>query len=134
MFLMKLEANEKFAFLQLSHYVARVDGVFGEQEEEIIESYCLAMGIENSTSFDNENFNLDLTLKQFKSVQSKRIAVLALMILVHIDDHFDINEYEVVANIMESFGLDMKELKHFSSMGKSYSALHEQALYLIHKD
>lgn len=131
---MQLEAKEKFAFLQLSHYIARVDGEFGQREEEIIESYCLGMGIENSSSFDEENFSLELTLKQFKSVQSKRIAVLALMVLIHIDDHFDIKEYEAVSQIMQLFGLDMSELKQFSSMGKSYSALHEQAMHLVNKD
>lgn len=131
---MKLEAKEKFAFLQLSHYVARVDGIFGPREEEIIEGFCLAMGIENSTSFDASNFNLDLTLNQFNTLKSKRLTILALMVLIHIDDHFDTKEYEVVSTIMEKFGLNMNELKQFSSLGKSYSAVYEQAEALIGED
>ena len=39
MLLMKLEAREKFAFLQLAHYLARVDNNFGKEEEVILE-YC----------------------------------------------------------------------------------------------
>ena len=31
MLLMKLEAREKFAFLQLAHYLARVDNNFGKR-------------------------------------------------------------------------------------------------------
>lgn len=134
MLLMKLEAREKFAFLQLSHYLARIDGVFGQKEEEIIEGYCLAMGIENSTSFDESTFSLDETLRQFSSVKSKRIVVLALMVLIHIDDHFDTKEHELVSDIMEKFKLDMKKLKSYSSWAKAFSAMHEQARSFVDED
>lgn len=41
MLLMKLEAREKFAFLQLAHYLARVDNNFGKEEEEVIYSIVM---------------------------------------------------------------------------------------------
>ena len=49
MLLMKLEAREKFAFLQLAHYLARVDNNFGKEEEEVILEYCDEMGIEKES-------------------------------------------------------------------------------------
>ncbi len=45
MLLMKLESKEKFSFLQLAHYLARIDNKFGAREEEIILEYCTEMGI-----------------------------------------------------------------------------------------
>ena len=36
MLLMKLQSKEKFSFLQLAHYLARVDNKYGKREEEII--------------------------------------------------------------------------------------------------
>ena len=134
MLLMKLEAKEKFAFLQLSHYLARIDGVFGQKEEDIIEGYCLAMGVENSTSFDEKSFDLDLTLSQFSKPESKKIVILSLMVLVHIDDKFDEKEHELVEEIMTRFELDKKDLKSYSSWGKAFSALYEQAKSFIYEE
>ena len=56
MLLMKLQAKEKFSFLQLAHYLARVENKYGQKEEEIILEYCAEMGIENLDSFDFDNF------------------------------------------------------------------------------
>ncbi len=65
---------------------------------------------------------MDLTLKQFDSVQSKKIVILALMVLIHIDDRFD-EEYDLVVEIMNIFKLNKKDLKSYSSWGKAFSAL-----------
>ncbi len=66
MLLMKLQSKEKFSFLQLAHYLARVDNKYGPKEEEIILEYCVEMGIENLDSFDFDNFSLDDVLKDYK--------------------------------------------------------------------
>lgn len=127
MLLMKLEAREKFAFLQLAHYLARVDNNFGREEEEIILEYCDEMGIENIDSFDMDNFNLEATLNNFKSQRSKKIVVLELMILVHIDSVFNINEQILIEKISQNFGIGTKDLNDFSSWGKSVAKLYEIA-------
>ena len=127
MLLMKLEAREKFAFLQLAHYLARVDNNFGREEEEVILEYCDEMGIENIDSFDMDNFNLEATLNNFKSQRSKKIVVLELMILVHIDSIFNINEQILIEKISQNFGIGTKDLNDFSSWGKSVAKLYEIA-------
>lgn len=88
MFLMKLQSKEKFSFLQLAHYLARIDNVFGKKEEDFIFEYCSEMGIENIDKFNVEDFNLEDILNDFKSIESKRIVVLELMILIHIDSKY----------------------------------------------
>ena len=134
MLLMKLESREKFAFLQLAHYLARVDNSFGKEEEEVILEYCDEMGIENIDSFDMENFNLEATLNNFKSKRSKKIVVLELMILVHIDSVFNKNEQILIEKISQNFGIETKDLNDFSSWGKSVAKLYEVAKVYMSDD
>lgn len=134
MLLMKLEAREKFAFLQLAHYLARVDSNFGKEEEEVILEYCDEMGIENIDSFDMDSFNLEATLNNFKSQRSRKIVVLELMILVHIDSVFNINEQILIEKISQNFGISTKDLNDFSSWGKSVAKLYEVAKVYMSDD
>lgn len=134
MLLMKLEAREKFAFLQLAHYLARVDNNFGKEEKEVILEYCDEMGIENIDSFDMDSFNLEATLNNFKSQRSRKIVVLELMILVHIDSVFNINEQILIEKISQNFGISTKDLNDFSSWGKSVAKLYEVAKVYMSDD
>ncbi len=134
MLLMKLEAREKFAFLQLAHYLARVDNNFGKEEEEVILEYCDEMGIENIDSFDMDSFNLEATLNNFKSQRSRKIVVLELMILVHIDSVFNKNEQILIEKISQNFGISTKDLNDFSSWGKSVAKLYEVAKVYMSDD
>ena len=133
MLLMKLQSREKFSFLQLAHYLARVDNKYGEKEEEIILEYCTEMGIENLDSFDFDNFSLDNILKDFKSEKSKRIVILELMILIHIDHIFNINEKKLIQKISDSFGIDISDVNDYSQWGKSVAMLYEVAKIFINE-
>lgn len=133
MFLMKLQAKEKFSFLQLAHYLARIDNTFGEKEEEIILEYCSEMGVENLTFFDFDNFSLEETLNDFKSLQSKRIVILELMILIHIDNEFNFMEKELLDRIILHFKLGYEDLEIYSSWGRAVSSLYEQGKSFIKK-
>ena len=124
---MKLKTEEKFAFLHLAQYVANLDGEYGPKEREIIEEYCMEMGIEN-VELSQEHFILEETLETFSSPKSRRIALLGLMVLVHIDDKFGIYEHKSIDKIAHIFDVSEKELHLFSMWGKAGSALYEQAL------
>ena len=127
MLLMKLRTEEKFAFLQLAQYVAKLDGEYGPKEQEIIEEYCMEMGIEN-IELSQENFKLEENLEIFTLAKSQRIIMLSLMVLIHIDDKFGIYEHKIISKIADYFDIEEKELHLFSMWGKAGSALYEQAL------
>ncbi|MBP6163853.1 MAG: TerB family tellurite resistance protein [Aliarcobacter sp.] len=131
MLLMKLQSKEKFSFLQLAHYLARIDNDFGAREEEIILEYCTEMGIENLDSFDMQNFSLETILRDFKSEASKKIVVLELMILIHIDHNFNINEQILIEKISETFGIKVDDVNDYSQWGKSVAMLYEVAKIFI---
>jgi uncharacterized tellurite resistance protein B-like protein len=130
---MKLKTEEKFAFLHLAQYVAKLDGEYGPKEREIIEEYCMEMGIEN-VELSQEHFILEETLETFSSPKSRRIALLGLMVLVHIDDKFGIYEHKSIDKIAQIFDVSEKELHLFSMWGKAGSALYEQALVFTEED
>ena len=133
MLLMKLQSKEKFSFLQLAHYLARIENKYGEKEEEIILEYCAEMGIENLDSFDFNNFSLDNTLKDFKSEKSKRIVLLELMILIHIDHVFNLNEKKLIKEISENFKINIEDVNDYSQWGKSLAMLYEVAKNFINE-
>ena len=131
MLLMKLQPKEKFSFLQLAHYLARVDNEYGDKEEEIILEYCAEMGIDNDNDFELEDFNLESTLKDFKSKKSKKIVILELMILIHADDKFDLKERTLITKINEAFEFSSKDIEYYSQWGKAVAALYSQGRLFI---
>lgn len=131
MFLMKLEPKEKFSFLQLAHYIARIDNEFGLEEEEIILEYCTEMGIENDKDFDLEIFNLEETLKDFKSKKSKKIVILELMILIHADDKFDLKERALITKINGIFNFCHEDIEFLSQWGKGVTSFYSKGKLFI---
>ncbi|OUR69685.1 hypothetical protein A9Q76_09100 [Arcobacter sp. 31_11_sub10_T18] len=130
MLLMKLETKEKFAFLELAHHVSLVDSDYSLREKSLINDFCIAMGIEDSR-FDDSTFDFDDTLKSFRSNQSKKIVILTLMMLAHIDDNFDQNEYQIICKIAKVFNFTQKDINLFSQWGKSVSGLYAQAIFFM---
>jgi len=127
---MELESIEKFAFLRIANYLAKLDGIFAKNEKEIIKEYCLEMGIDN-IDFEEENFNLVETLTTFRSKKSQKILLLELMILVHADDEFQFLEKEMISKISSFFEMNDTEVKQSSTWGKSIATLRHQALAFI---
>ena len=134
MLLMQLESREKFSFLQLAHYLARIDKSCGHREEEIILAYCIEMGIENLDSFDLDSFCLEENLSNYKSTRSQRIILLELMILIHIDNNFHVNEKVLVKKMTEKFGFDLKDIDDYSQWGKSVAMLYQVANIFINEE
>ena len=93
----------------------------------------MEMGIEN-VELSQEHFILEETLETFSSPKSRRIALLGLMVLVHIDDKFGIYEHKSIDKIAQIFDVSEKELHLFSMWGKAGSALYEQALVFTEED
>jgi tellurite resistance protein len=84
MFLNKLEDNEKVAFLTLAHHIARSDGDFSENEQNVIATYCMEMQIED-INYNEDSFNLTKILSEIKSDENQKI----LNIII---EHYNISE------------------------------------------
>ncbi len=77
MFLRLLEEEEKVAFLQLAHYMARSDGDFSDKQKEIIETYCYEMGI-NDIDYDENSFSINVILDSIDNKTSQKIFLLEI--------------------------------------------------------
>ncbi len=130
MFLMDLKSHEKFAFLHLAHFLARIDGYFSQSEQEIIHEYCVEMGIDD-IFFDPSEFDLHKTLQQFKSFQSQHIVMMELMLLIYSDSEFNEKEHQMITEIANFFGIDKALLERFAKWGEGASRLFNQGKMLI---
>lgn len=134
MLLMKLTSKEKFSFLQLAHYLARIDSNYGAKEEDIILEYCTEMGIDNVDTFDIEAFCLEKNLNDYRTKESQKIVLLELMILIHIDNNFHVNEQELIKKITDKFGFALEDVDDFSQWGKSVAMLYQVAKIFINDE
>jgi len=130
MFLNRLKKKEKVAFLELAHHVARSDGGFSEDEELIIEKYCMEMQIEN-IEYDDAKFDIYNTLSAFTSDSSKKIVLLELMALIYSDDFLHEGERIVLEKILEEFDLSYNLSIVYTEWAKTMLSLYRQGNALI---
>ena len=126
MLLTKLKNEEKFAFLNLAHHIAHIDGEFDREEKDTIEDYCVEMGIHN-IMYDENKFDINEVLSKIKTPQSQKIVLLELMVLVHSDDKYHRFEHKIIEEIATFFNLSQNQLTLYSQWGKIVSASYIQA-------
>lgn len=130
MFLNRLEKEEKIAFLELAHYIAKSDNDFSESEKEIISKYCVEMEIDN-IALDENSFDLDKSLSKIKDKRSQKIVLLEIMALIYSDNHMHIEEKKILDSIVEKFGLNETLSVVYGEWAKSILALFIQGNALI---
>ena len=130
MFLNRLEKEEKIAFLELAHYVARSDNDFSDKEKNVINIYCTEMQI-SDVDFDKSSFNLGLTLSKIKSSQSQKIILLEIMALIYSDSILHQSEEIILQDIINKFQLDSKLIPIYAEWSKAILALSIQGEALI---
>ncbi|RYA24549.1 TerB family tellurite resistance protein [Malaciobacter halophilus] len=130
MFLNRLKKKEKMAFLELAHYVARSDSNFSEDQESIIEKYCMEMQIKD-ISYDENKFDIYKSLSKIKTNDSKKIVLLELMALIYSDDFLHEEERIVLEKILEEFDLSYNLSIVYAEWAKTMLSLYKQGNALI---
>jgi uncharacterized tellurite resistance protein B-like protein len=130
MFLNRLEKEEKIAFLELAHYIARSDNDFSKLEENIINEYCIEMQIYN-VNFDENLFDIDKTLSKISDKKSQKIVLLEVITLIYSDNYLHIGEQKVLDTIVEKFDIDKTLYVVYTEWAKSILALYIQGDALI---
>ena len=62
-----------------------------------------------------------------------KIVILELMILIHIDHSFNLNEKKLIQRISENFGIDVDDVNDYSQWGKSVAMLYEVAKIFVNE-
>jgi len=130
MFLNRLEKEEKVAFLELAHHIARSDSDFSETQKSIIGKYCMEMQIDD-IEFNEEEFDIYNTLDKIQERRSKKIVLLEIMALIYSDDFLHEEERKILEKILETFGLNYNLSIVYTQWAKSMLALYVQGDALI---
>ena len=123
MFLNRLTLLEKETFISLGVRAAEANGIIVEEEYLALEEYCKEMGI---AFFDVRNLrDMEYIVSVFsKSEKShKRIVLLELLGLMHIDKSYDEQEKEFVEKFANNIGLDSSEVSAQEKLIKKYLEL-----------
>lgn len=130
MFLNRLEEEEKVAFLELAHYIARSDNNFSEDQKSIITKYCMEMQLKD-IEYNAEEFDIYNTLDKIHNHRSRKIVLLEIMALIYSDDFLHEEERKVLEKLLEVFDLNYNLSIVYTQWAKSMLALYIQGTALI---
>lgn len=130
MFLNRLQEEEKVAFLELAHHIARSDNDFSEDQKTIIAKYCMEMQMED-IQYDEEAFDIYNTLDKIQDNKSRKIVLLEIMALIYSDDFLHEEERIVLEKVLEEFDLNYNLSIVYTQWAKSMLALYIQGNALI---
>lgn len=129
MFLGALNTQEKTMFLDMAAHVSKANGIIEKSEQEMIDQYCVEMGIE---SHDLSTIHSVDDIKEFflnSSESTKRVITLELLGLGYMDGKFDEFENSVVRDFSIGIGLSEEVYTRLARDIEEYTAL----LRIIHE-
>ena len=130
MFLNRLSQEEKSAFLELAHHIARSDNDFSEDQKSIIAKYCMEMQMED-IKYDEDSFDIYTTLDYIQNPRSRKIVLLEIMALIYADDFLHEGERKVLEKVLEEFGLNYNLSVVYTQWAKTMLNLYIQGNALI---
>lgn len=131
MFLNRLSIEEKEAFLQLAHHIARVDADFCDSEQLMIDKYCMEMQMDD-VDYDADNFDLNEALNTFNTPEHRKIALLEIMALVYSDGALHSAQETVLSQMVAHFKLNPNLAVVYKEWAKSILSLFIQGEALVH--
>ena len=132
MFLNRLSAEEKNAFLVLAHHVARSDADFSAEERIIIAKYCMEMQIDDIDDYDETPFDLEQILDQFETASHRNIVLLELMALVYADGRLAQQESMLLDRFVDHCHMNPNLSIIYKEWAKNILSLYTQGEALIH--
>jgi len=119
MYLNRLSDGEKVAFYSLSCIVASAHDGISALEKVIIDAALHEMNINQPQVV----LPLAEAIARFENDESKKIALLELMLVANIDESFDEAEKQVMDTVLKSFGYDDGHIERAAAWAESMTAL-----------
>lgn len=122
MFLGQLSEKEKNAFLSLSIHVSNSNGIFADEEKEMIQAYCKEMGIPFAAA--EHVIPMDEVIAVFREseLQTKKIVLLETLGLVYSDGKFDDSEKGFIHEYVKKIGLTDEDMEKQTEAIREYLA------------
>ena len=104
MFVNLFDQEEKEKFLELIYKMASCDGVYAEEEKELLNNYKIEFGIEQI----QDTLSVQELVKYFakKTDEKKRIVLFELYGMVLADDEIGKREKDLFEEIKKTFGMN----------------------------
>ena len=112
MYLSQLDLEEQELFLDLAIYAALANNEFADKEKEIVDAYCIEMGLEKSSY--EPKLELDAVLDRISKKCTKvelNMIIVEILALVRSDDTYDSLEEAFVEKIHHAFNISDEKIE-----------------------
>lgn len=124
MFLNQLAPTTKEVFLKICVHAALADGVFAEEEKQLLFAYCKELDVEPHVPETPETFEELLnSLSATTSSAEKNIIVLEILGLVMIDNDYDEKEKVFIKTLAEGFEISDATVFKFIELLDAYTKI-----------
>ena len=117
MFLNRLSLDQRKAFIDLTYHAANIDGIYAEQEKQLIDLYKSEAGI---PYYQSGKLSLEDCLCKFDSAESRRILIIEMTALVYSDGEVTIEENKLLKQISEKLALADSDIDFSKSWVENY--------------
>lgn len=119
MYLNRLTDGEKVAFYSLAHAVATAHEGISLEEKALLEAALHEMKIPQPQRI----LSAPEAISRFESDDTRRIALLELMLIAMVDEDFDDAEQAVVAEVIKGFNFTENHIERAAAWAESLAAL-----------
>ena len=110
MFLNRLSASEKVAFISLSIYAARANDTISEREYSILEEYYKETGITFNDIANIKPIEEVYALFSHSNYRTKKAVLFELLNLLYADGSYDALEKDFLEKFVRSIGVSNEDL------------------------
>ncbi len=129
MFLRSLNQQQKEAFLELAHLVAKSDGNICKHETRILDEYKVEMSL--SEHYELREITIEEILSHYSDYQSRNIVFLEILSLASIDGNYDEMEQSVIATLIEHFNFDEQKYMEYKTWIEDYRSIYVRGQVLL---
>ena len=129
MFLMKLSEQAKTDFVELCHYAANADGVFADEERQLISRLCGEMNVAESNTSLRPLDDLLESVSKNATMPEKKIMVFELLGIVYADNEYTTEEEKFLEKVVNAIEIDLNEMRHIVGLFEIYKTIYKE-LYI----
>lgn len=121
MFLNQLMKSNKEDFLRICVYASLANGVFAEEEKNMLFAYCREMDIKEEVPDTAEPFEILISrMQQNTTNKEKKIITLEILALMKTDGLYDEKEHSFMENLITGLGLSHGTLYQLDELLNRY--------------
>ena len=121
MFLNQLKETNKEDFLKVCVYASLANGVFADEEKDMLFAYCREMNIKEHVPETPEALEVLMQkIREKTNIQEKRIFVLEILALVKADGVYDDQEKQFMKKMLDGLQLSDDVVKIFETLLEKY--------------